>query len=178
MHSFGMVHCDLKPSNILVFPGPGGVNNNELKIADFGLVKERGICKDDNNFWKFRFRGTPFYVSPESLAHGEIGTPMDIWSLGCIVVEMVTGTPAWWQCLDQETLMFRLAILHETPRIPENLSEDGKDFLRKCFARDPTERWTAQMFLDHPFVIDQVSAPQLSSGSPLDLHAPSFMHLH
>ncbi|KAB1202704.1 hypothetical protein CJ030_MR8G022756 [Morella rubra] len=58
----------------------------------------------------------------------------------------------------------------------KNLSKDGKDFLSKCFARDSTESWTPQMLLDHPFILDQVSAPQLSSGGPLDLRAPSFLH--
>ncbi|XP_061339122.1 mitogen-activated protein kinase kinase kinase 20-like [Gastrolobium bilobum] len=94
IHRRGFVHCDLKPQNILVFPPCPSHQDSEfyyqLKIADFGLSR---TC--DENFneenWRYKFRGTPIYMSPESLSLGKIEAPLEIWSLGCIVLEMITG---------------------------------------------------------------------------------------
>jgi serine/threonine protein kinase len=86
VHEKGMVHCDLKPCNILVFPGEGGVEDDDrLKIADFGVVKEGRNYNEEMGCWRFDFQGTvgtPFYMWPESITHGEIGALLDIWSLG------------------------------------------------------------------------------------------------
>ncbi|KAB1226552.1 Serine/threonine-protein kinase BCK1/SLK1/SSP31 [Morella rubra] len=130
MHLSGMVHCDLKPSNILVFPGSQeGFKHDQLKIADFGLVKEVGFLNECEDHWKFRFRGTPNYMSPESVARGQIGPALDVWSLGCIVVEMLTGKPAWWpRCQDIETLMYRLARLKESPKDQRIYPRMGRTF--------------------------------------------------
>ncbi|CAA2946974.1 Hypothetical predicted protein [Olea europaea subsp. europaea] len=49
----------------------------------------------------------------------------------------------------------RIGVRGEVPELPENLSSKGKDFLGKCFANDPSKRWTAEMLLNHPFVDDQ-----------------------
>lgn len=56
-----------------------------------------------------------------------------MWSLGCIAVEMITGNRAW-EYKGMEALMVQIAM--ESPKIPETVSEIGKDFLRRCFARD------------------------------------------
>ncbi|PON61637.1 Serine/threonine protein kinase [Trema orientale] len=168
IHSKGYVHCDLKPENILVFPA--GANNCDnhhesgeldtstggyrLKIADFGLAKEPGEVIPRDVYMLNNFRGTPIYMSPESV-HGEIEAALDIWSLGCIVVHMCTGNPAWDVPTDYRNsrdLMLMLAFSDKTPRIPTFVSDDCKDFLRRCFARDPRRRWSAKMLLDHPFV--------------------------
>jgi serine/threonine protein kinase len=172
VHGKGIVHCDLKPSNILVFPGEGGVlNADRLKIADFGLAKEG---KEEMGFWRLNFRGTPFYMSPESVAIGDIGPALDIWSLGCILVEMVTGKPALWKYRNLDPLNLWLVIAKQSPEIPEGLSEDGKDFLRNCFAMKPCQRSTAKMLLNHPFVSRPMygktpDEPPASPKSPWDL---------
>ena len=90
-------------------------------------------------------------MSPESVALGEIEAPLDIWSLGCTVIEMITGKHVW-NCTGLEDLMFQIVFGKEPPKIPETMSEHGKDFLRKCFVRDPRKRWTAEMLLNHPFI--------------------------
>ncbi|RVW83407.1 Mitogen-activated protein kinase kinase kinase 17 [Vitis vinifera] len=128
IHQKGLVHCDLKPDNVLVFPGVDG-GGNVVKIADFGLAKRVG----EEEVPRVSFRGTPSYMSPESLALKEHDAPMDIWSLGCTIIEMVTG------------------------------QRYGKDFLEKCFVRDPKWRWTAEMLLHHPFV----APPPPPTGTPI-----------
>ncbi|KAM7520466.1 hypothetical protein LguiB_019428 [Lonicera macranthoides] len=148
IHQNGFVHCDIKLQNVLLFENG---NDYTAKIADFGLAKRAGV-KDS----EFELRGTPLYMSPEMVAGGEQESPADIWALGCVVAEMVTGDPAW-RCRKETDicgLLMRIGVGQEVPEIPGKLSEEGKDFLGKCFVKDPRKRWTAEMLLKHPFVAD------------------------
>ena len=149
IHKEEVVHCDLKPDNILLFPSSDGHAKYQLKIADFGLSKTREDTNAD--LGEIKFRGTPFYMSPESVV-GLMGTPLDIWSLGCIVIEMITGSQPWRNIQTTEELTWKLAFLQESPNIPDELNWECKNFLSKCFVKNPKERWTATMLLDHPFI--------------------------
>ncbi|KAL3583742.1 hypothetical protein D5086_014803 [Populus alba] len=84
IHSKGFVHCDMKLDNMLLF------ENGEVKIADFGLAKKAGEKQG-----RVEIRGTPLYMAPESVNNNEYESGVDIWALGCAIVEMVTGKPAW-----------------------------------------------------------------------------------
>ncbi|KAJ1419136.1 Serine/threonine-protein kinase, active site [Sesbania bispinosa] len=162
IHANGFVHCDVKLQNILVF------ENGDVKIADFGLAKETGEKQSQG----LEFRGTPIFMSPESVNDNEYESPADIWALGCAVVEMVTGKPAWnvrsgsniW------SLFMRIWLGDELPLIPDELSKEGKDFLEKCFVKDSKKRWSAEMLLKHPFVADDtvsfIDSLPLPSPSP------------
>ncbi|KAF2309389.1 hypothetical protein GH714_001874 [Hevea brasiliensis] len=77
IHNNGYVHCDLKPANILVFPSDQ--QDFQLKIADFGLAKEPDEDNSRKFFYQYTFRGTPLYMSPESVKHAEISPALDIW---------------------------------------------------------------------------------------------------
>ncbi|XP_010028241.2 mitogen-activated protein kinase kinase kinase 18 [Eucalyptus grandis] len=152
IHSKGFVHCDVKLQNILVFPCGGG---DEVKIADFGLAKREGEqSAKGGKQGGFELRGTPMYMAPESVNDNEYEPPSDVWALGCAVVEMATGRPAWGSRAKSNAyaLMIRIGAGDEIPEIPEGLSEQGKDFLMKCFAKNPKMRWTARMLLEHPFL--------------------------
>ncbi|TKY70582.1 Mitogen-activated protein kinase kinase kinase 3 [Spatholobus suberectus] len=163
VHANGFVHCDVKLQNVLVF------ENGDVKIADFGLAKEKGGKEG-----KWECRGTPLFMSPESVNDNEYESPADIWALGCAVVEMVTGKPAWdvrsgsniW------SLLIRIGVGEESPKIPEELSQEGKDFLGKCFVKDPKKRWSAEMLLKHPFINDHAVSFGKVNG-PLPLPSPS-----
>ncbi|KAL2330156.1 hypothetical protein Fmac_017737 [Flemingia macrophylla] len=150
IHQSGVVHCDLKPDNVLLFPGLEYGVEYQLKISDFGLSKTKDD-KFDVGFPKMRFRGTPDYMSPESVM-GQIEAPLDIWSLGCMVIEMLTGLPAWHHVPTTRDLRFLLGLLKEAPPLPSGLSSVCEDFLNKCFVKDPNQRWTANMLLNHPFL--------------------------
>ncbi|KAJ6419874.1 hypothetical protein OIU84_029904 [Salix udensis] len=146
IHDKGFVHCDMKLDNMLLF------ENGEVKIADFGLAKKAGEKQG-----RVEIRGTPLYMAPESVNNNEYESGVDIWALGCAIVEMVTGKPAWNSKpgTDMFVLLIRIGEGDELPVMPEELSPEGKDFLSKCLVKDPAQRWTAEMLLEHPFVADQ-----------------------
>ncbi|OMO71584.1 hypothetical protein CCACVL1_18151 [Corchorus capsularis] len=144
----GYVHCDLKPENILVFHRGDCSDLPILKIADFGLAQVRGV--KNMRKWDYGFCGTPTYISPESIVR-QIWGALDVWSLGCIVIEMITGRPAWGNYQGPEDMRDKL-LRGQKPDIPENMSTWGKDFLKRCFGTGPNERWTARMLLEHPFL--------------------------
>ncbi|XP_020204716.1 mitogen-activated protein kinase kinase kinase 17 [Cajanus cajan] len=63
IHEFGVIHCDLKPDNVLLFPSQEHGVEYELKIGDFGMSKRKEEVFD-GDFWKIKFRGSPYYMSP------------------------------------------------------------------------------------------------------------------
>ncbi|CAN8254806.1 unnamed protein product [Cochlearia groenlandica] len=145
IHSNGFAHCDIKLGNILLF------DNGAVKIADFGLARKiNGDLTEEPEI----IRGTPLYMAPESVNDNVNGAACDVWALGCVVVEMFSGKTAW--CLKEKSnfmsLLLRIGVGDELPNIPEDLSEEGKDFATKCFVKDPERRWTAEMLLNHSFV--------------------------
>ncbi|CAJ1967802.1 unnamed protein product [Sphenostylis stenocarpa] len=162
IHKKGVVHCDLKPDNILLFPSSDGHSKYQLKIADFGLSRTRE--EENSNLGEIKFRGTPLYMSPESII-GLVESSLDIWSLGCIVIEMITGFPAWRNVQTKEELMWKLGYLQEAPTTPYGLSWDCANFLSKCFVKDYRLRWSASMLLHHPFIQKQYHTSPLYNPS-------------
>ncbi|CAJ2635399.1 unnamed protein product [Trifolium pratense] len=164
IHSNGFVHCDIKLQNILVF------HDGEIKIADFGLAKKTG--EEQSEKQRFECRGTPLCMSPELVNGGENESPADIWALGCAVVEMVTGKPAWNLEKDSNmwSLLLRIGAGEESPVMPEELSKEGKDFVQKCFVNDPRKRWTAEMLLNHPFIEEVKTVNESSPRNHFDFN--------
>ncbi|WOK92552.1 hypothetical protein Cni_G01243 [Canna indica] len=165
VHARGYAHCDVKLENLLVV----GAAADVVKIADFGLAKKIDDGCDARGGGGIR--GTPMYMSPEAVARGEYGAAADVWSLGCVVAEMATGRPAWAGLLDGGHaawgLLFKIGFNDELPEIPTGFSEEGKDFLRRCFVKKPEKRWTTEMLLQHPFIAmeeDVVGVPSAYSS--------------
>ncbi|KAA0034806.1 hypothetical protein IC582_025638 [Cucumis melo] len=143
IHSKGIVHCDIKARNILI-----GLDG-EAKLADFGCAKWATSQTDP-------IGGTPLFMAPE-VARGEHqGFPSDIWSIGCTIIEMGTGGGSPWPKTTDDTdpisALYRIGYSGESPEIPCYLSEEAKDFLEKCLKRNPSERWTANELMNHPFL--------------------------
>ncbi|KAG2630379.1 hypothetical protein PVAP13_3KG485600 [Panicum virgatum] len=124
------------------------------------------------------FKGSAFWMAPEVIKSNGSGRGYnllaDIWSLACTVIEMATGHHPWHEhcrpgepCHPPEAGVFWTANSDGTPEIPESLSEEGKDFLRKCLRRDPESRPTAAQLMDHPFVRDYFASMESQPSLPL-----------
>jgi serine/threonine-protein kinase len=87
-HDAGVIHRDLKPSNLLLTP------EGRIVLVDFGIAKRRDGARDEDVLTSAReVLGTPAYLSPEQLEHGLADERSDVWSLGCVLYEMVVGAP-------------------------------------------------------------------------------------
>ncbi|KAL2333595.1 hypothetical protein Fmac_014808 [Flemingia macrophylla] len=163
LHSKKTIHRDIKGANLLV--DSAGV----VKLADFGMAKHlTGIEAT------LSLKGSPYWMAPELLqavmqkdSSPDLAFAIDIWSLGCTIIEMFTGKPPWSE-YEGAAALFK--VMKETPPIPETLSSEGKDFLRCCFKRNPAERPTAAILLEHRFVKnsqqpDVLSSTQLYNGT-------------
>ncbi|KAI9112927.1 hypothetical protein K1719_016041 [Acacia pycnantha] len=83
-------------------------------------------------------------MSSESVRDNVYDSPADIWSLGCVVVDMVTGKPTWNSLNGLElsniySLLLRIGVGEEVPEIPNELSKDGTDFFKEVFGEGSGE---------------------------------------
>ncbi len=97
-------------------------------------------------------RGSVFWMAPEVIRGTGYGRRADIWSLGCTVIEMLTGTHPWPHLDNQWTAMFTIAKCEEGPPRPKGIGEEAARFLDKCLQFDPAKRPTAAELLQDPFV--------------------------
>ncbi|XP_024527893.1 mitogen-activated protein kinase kinase kinase 17 [Selaginella moellendorffii] len=156
LHRRGIVHCDIKGKNVLV--GATGV-----KLADFGAAKRlSGAAHYQHHQQSPMIKGTPLWMAPEVVRQEEQGTASDIWSLGCTVLEMITGRAPWGDVKHTFSALYRIGCSEELPELPWWLSEQGKDFVMNCLRRDPRERWTSAQLLQHPFVMEAMESPSPS----------------
>ncbi|KAK2404568.1 mitogen-activated protein kinase kinase kinase YODA [Trifolium repens] len=141
LHAKNTLHRDIKGANILVDP------NGRVKVADFGMAKHI-----TGQYCPLSFKGSPYWMAPEVIKNSkECSLGVDIWSLGCTVLEMATTKPPWSQ-YEGVAAMFKIGNSKELPTIPDHLSDAGKDFVRKCLQRNPRDRPSASELLEHPFV--------------------------
>jgi len=145
LHSNRAIHRDIKGANILVD------TLGNIKLADFGCSKiyEEVVSQTGNNR---SVRGTPYWMAPEVIRGTGYGRTADIWSLGCTIIEMLTGRPPFSQFTEATAAMFYIATTEESIPLPEAISDDAKDFLQLCFLRDHIQRPDASALLQHRFV--------------------------
>ncbi|KAK3142560.1 hypothetical protein QOZ80_4BG0348180 [Eleusine coracana subsp. coracana] len=154
LHGRNTVHRDIKGANILVGP------NGEVKLADFGMAKHI------SSFAEIRsFKGSPYWMAPEVIMNSKgYNLAVDIWSLGCTIIEMATARPPWHQ-YEGVAAIFKIANSKDIPEIPDNFSEEGKSFLQLCLKRDPASRASAAQLMDHPFVQDHPAVKAAKSST-------------
>lgn len=130
LHGKDIVHRDIKGANVLV-DNKGGV-----KITDFGIskkVEENIILQGQSATAAHRpsLQGSIYWMAPEVVKQTQYTRKADIWSLGCMVVEMFTGDHPFPE-FSQMQAIFQIGC-YTAPNIPSNLSEDAQDFLRCTF---------------------------------------------
>ncbi|MFN8459268.1 MAG: protein kinase [Anaerolineae bacterium] len=167
-HRAGLVHGDLKPGNILI------ANNNQVKVTDFGLARALGQSAMDEGevVW-----GTPAYFAPEQAAGERVLPATDVYALGIILYEMLTGRVPFVGVDDQDVARKQIYEAHIpvdkiNPRIPEPLAR----IVDAAMAKNINERFLAAdhmrealiMFKQGGLVSSGMQAPISSVlGSPL-----------
>ncbi len=139
-HSLGIIHRDLTPHNVLLSQKS---ERETVKLIDFGLSK--WIPRLEKSIHRLTrtglLCGTPTYMSPEQCGGGAIDQRSDIYSLGCLMYETVTGVPPFIGASVVETLRMHI---HETPRdiaeVDPSLPDAFCAIVRQCLSKDPLAR--------------------------------------
>jgi serine/threonine protein kinase/class 3 adenylate cyclase len=131
-HAQGIVHCDLKPANLMVD------RTGIVKIMDFGVAR----LAQAGGKLTGTIVGTPAYMAPEQAASKPVDGRTDIYALGLVIYEMVTGTPAF----DGDTpVAIALKQIRETPKRPRKLVSSlparMESAIMKCLEKDPADRF-------------------------------------
>jgi serine/threonine-protein kinase len=133
-HRSGLIHCDIKPHNILVSP------DQRVKVTDFGIARALASIQPDEQsqvVW-----GSPQYFSPEQAAGGPPSTSSDVYSLGIILFELLTG-----QLPFQASSPTELARLHRAVRAPSprqynaEIPEAVEQIILKVLSKEPSARY-------------------------------------
>jgi dual specificity tyrosine-phosphorylation-regulated kinase 2/3/4 len=177
-HGLKIVHCDLKPENVLVF----SKDRTRVKLIDFG-----SSCTEGHQ--KYEYIQSRFYRAPEVLLGIPYGPPMDIWSFVLVIIEMLIGFPLFPGDDELEQLVLIAEILGPPPielvrkgKRSKDFFEENKnlkgpfakakppgsvqletillmndpcllDFIKRCLTWDQTDRMTATECLQHPFIL-------------------------
>ena len=138
LHSRHVIHRDIKPENILL-----GLNG-EAKIADFGWSVHAP------NTRRTTLCGTLDYLPPEMVEGREHDRWVDMWALGVLAYEFVVGAPPFEESAGYRATYRRIAKVDL--RIPEGVSDDAKDLIRKLLQHDPDKRLSLEKVLRHPWI--------------------------
>jgi len=143
-HDRGVVHRDLKPGNVIVSP------RGQVKVVDFGLAKllqqATRATTPGSSFESITdvhtIKGTLAYMAPEQLLSGTVDSRTDLYALGIVMYEMLTGDRPF---KGETTLSLANAILHSTPRTPRQLDRrvpvPAERVVMRCLERDPARRF-------------------------------------
>uniref|UniRef100_K3W6K2 Protein kinase domain-containing protein n=1 Tax=Globisporangium ultimum (strain ATCC 200006 / CBS 805.95 / DAOM BR144) TaxID=431595 RepID=K3W6K2_GLOUD len=153
LHSCNIVHRDIKPENILL----ASHDSAEVKLSDFGIAK---VLEEEGEDARSRGRaytscGTDYYVAPEVLKGEGYDNKVDLWSLGVVVYIMLCGFPPFME--DESSFesvyeKIRSGVLEFPAPYWTNISEEGKDLIRKLLNVVPHERYSAAQALEHPWI--------------------------
>ena len=137
VHAAQVVHRDVKPANVLgVYDAPDGdATRTAVKLADFGIAR---LISADRVTRTGTTLGTATYLSPEQAAGEAVGPPTDVYALGLVLLECLTGQKAFTGTFAEVAA----ARLTTAPPIPDEVGAAWGDLLRDMTRRDPAERVT------------------------------------
>uniref|UniRef100_H3CKX3 non-specific serine/threonine protein kinase n=1 Tax=Tetraodon nigroviridis TaxID=99883 RepID=H3CKX3_TETNG len=150
LQSKGIIHRDLKPQNILLSHLPGRkshCNNTCIKIADFGFARYL-----QNNMMAATLCGSPMYMAPEVIMSQNYDAKADLWSIGTIVFQCLTGKAPFQASSPQDLRLFYEKNKSLSPDIPRETSHHLRHLLLGLLQRNHTERMDFDQFFSHPFL--------------------------
>ena len=152
-HLEGVVHRDIKPANIMILP------NGDPKIMDFGIAK----IETERLTATGQFIGTPLYMSPEQALARPVDGRSDIFSLGSMLYEMLTGVPAF-AGESVTKILFLLMSAEPAPAssLVESISPAIDNILKRCLAKEAEARYPDAQSLAHD--ITAIIGPGTDSG--------------
>ena len=143
-HQAGIIHRDLKPSNVIF------TTDGTPKVTDFGLAKR--LESDDGQTESGQIMGSPSYMAPEQASGRtrDVGPAADVYALGAILYELLTGRPPFRGETPIETIR---QVIDDDPVPPSRLvprvARDLETICLKCLQKEPTKRYaSAQAFAD------------------------------
>jgi len=188
LHSLNIVHRDIKPENLLV------TKEGDIKLCDFGFARTLGT----EGAPMTSYVATRWYRSPELLVTPVYGKPVDLWAVGCIMAEMLTGDPLFpgdnlleqidtiqqvlgnfpggLRALMKDNSALKDAKLREIPK-PETLEKkfrgkvcpEGLQLLKGLLELDPEQRIDAEAALAHPYFDSMREKPRAKEHSPIPI---------
>ena len=167
IHRERIVHSDLKPANFLVVEG-------QLKLIDFGIAK--AIQADTTSIARESQVGTLNYMSPEAITGGtpvtssggpatKVGRASDIWSLGCILYQMVYGKTPFAHLPFIQKMHAIIDERHEIA-FPPIANPRLLDVIKRCLHRHPKQRITMEELLDHSFLHPETAGSNHAGSNP------------
>jgi eukaryotic-like serine/threonine-protein kinase len=162
-HQCGVIHRDLNPLNIML------ANSQKTRIMDFGIATLLGK-RDDDGVW-----GTLRYMSPEQCENKAVTAASDIFSLGLILYEMLTGNP--FAMADNKFAIMN-KILNEDVTIPDNIDPALHLILKKALAKDPAARYADALDMQQDLIqhLENI-APAISQSAANDSHGSTLQFL-
>ena len=133
-----IIHRDIKPENVLI--------NSEMKakLTDFGWSN----YLNKSNMKRMTMCGTPIYLAPELVNNYGHDHRVDIWCIGVLMFELLTGQPPW---IGEDVPTLKYNISNMKIRWPKNMDPDAVDLLKKTLRYNPDERISLRNMLMHPF---------------------------
>ena len=174
-HAAGIVHRDLKPENIFLVPGD---DQEVAKVLDFGIAKHEQYSLAGKTTKTGSFMGTPYYMSPEQARGKNIDWRSDLWALGVIAFQCLTGRPPFERDALGELMGMIIydaipGLTERNPSLPSSLDA----WWRRAVARDREERFqSAKEFADafgDAIGVRHLAVPSIQPRAPL----PSFTDL-
>ncbi|KAG9354838.1 hypothetical protein JZ751_001551 [Albula glossodonta] len=170
LHAKGIIHRDLKPQNILLsYSGSrkSNPNNTRIKIADFGFARYL-----QNNMMAATLCGSPMYMAPEVIMSQNYDAKADLWSIGTIVYQCLTGKAPFQASSPQDLRLFYEKNKNLSPNIPRETSSHLRHLLQGLLQRNHKDRMDFDEFFQHPF-LEASSSMKKSSPVPMPSYPSS-----
>ncbi|XP_018930156.1 serine/threonine-protein kinase ULK1-like isoform X1 [Cyprinus carpio] len=164
LRSKGIIHRDLKPQNILLSYSTGrrsNPNNICIKLADFGFARYL-----QGNTMAATLCGSPMYMAPEVIMSQNYDAKADLWSVGTIIYQCLTGKAPFQASTPQELRQFYERNRSLSPSIPRETSSHLRNLLLGLLQRNHGERMDFDEFFHHPFL---ESSTSMKKSSPVPM---------